>query len=762
MDDTSRVRRTVVCLVALASLAGGCSWKARPIALQQLPIAESSRIYAADGSLLAMLHGEENRETVPLDRIPAVVRDAVVAIEDERFWQHKGVDPKAVLRAAYTNAEGGEIVEGGSTITQQYVKNEVVGKDRHVRRKIQEAALAYQLEKQYSKERILELYLNTIYFGSGAYGVQAAAKEYFGVSIDKVSLAQAALLAGMIRAPSLTDPATNAEAATARRNAVLRKMVELGHITDAEASAAETEPLVAEKPAVEQGPYSAPYFVERVKRFILDDPRFGETAEDRRDLLFKGGLRITTTLDPAKQRQAEEAVAKVLSKPERDPAAAVASIEAKTGFVRAVVGGRDFFGGGPNDKFDLATQGSRPAGSSFKPFVLTAALEKGIPLSRVYSAPSRLSIPLTRSTWEVDNYEGGGGGAMNLVDATVHSLNTVYAQLILDVGPKEAVSMAATLGVTSPLEPVPAAVLGTNDVTPFEMAAAYTTYANRGIKVQPVYVTKVVGHDGSVLFEHQHTQERVIEQETSDAVVGVLQQVVTRGTGEAARIGRPVAGKTGTSQDWKDAWFVGFTPELVTAVWVGFPESQISMVPPTTRIRVTGGSWPAQIWQLYMSAATADQPITQFPVPPSLDGSAELVLLVVPSVVGMPVQQAEDALSREGFRAVRSLVRNDEYPPGYVVGQSPLGEDQAPGGSTVTIEVSNGSATTVVPDVLEMEPADARARITEVGLKVRVVNQAEPKSPGSASRKGLVWKQSPSGATRTDPGATVTIWVNPK
>jgi penicillin-binding protein 1A len=731
------------------------------VTVQQFPVAESSRLYAADGSLIATLHAEENRETVPFATIPKVLRDAVVAIEDERFWQHKGVDPKAVLRAAYANAESGEIAEGGSTITQQYVKNEVVGRDRNVRRKIQEAALAYQLEKQYSKERILELYLNTIYFGSGAYGVQAASNEYFGTSVDKLTLGQAALLAGMIRAPSSTDPSTNAQAASARRQAVLRKMVELRYVSQAEADAAAAEPLVVEAKPEEQ-PYTAPYFIERVKRFVLDDPRFGETATERRDLLFKGGLQITTTLDPTKQRQAEEAVAKVLSKPERDPSAAVATIEAKTGFVRAVVGGRNFFGGGPNDKFDLATQGSRPAGSSFKPFVLAAALERGIPLSKVYSAPPRLSIPLTRSTWEVDNYEGGGGGQMNLVDATVHSVNTVYAQLILDVGPSEAVSMAAKLGVQSPLEPFHSSVLGTNDATPFEMAAAYTTFANRGIRVPPVYVTKVVGHDGSVLFEHEHSQERVIKQETSDALVGVLQQVITRGTGEGARIGRPVAGKTGTGQDWKDAWFVGFTPELVTAVWVGFPQSQISMVPPTTRIRVTGGSWPAQIWQLYMSAATADQPITPFPTPPTLDGTAEAVLTTVPNVLGMPVDQAEAALGREGFRAVRKLVRNDDYPPGYVVGQAPAGDDQAPGGSAVTLEVSNGALTAVVPDVLEMETAEARARIKEAELDSRVIVQQEPKSPGSASRKGQVWKQSPSGSTRTERGATVTIWVNPK
>ena len=755
------MRRAAPLLVALAVGATGCAWTTKPLTIQRLPSAESSRIYAADGTLVATLHAEENRETVPYDRIPAVVRNAVVAIEDERFWHHKGVDPKAVLRAAYANAEGGRVVEGGSTITQQYVKNELLSRERNVRRKIQEAALAYQLEKQYSKERILELYLNTIYFGNGAYGVQAASHEYFGTTVDKLTLAQAALLAGLIRAPSNTDPYDNPEAAAGRRQAVLAKMIELGYVTPAEADAATAEPLVVQATPPEER-YPAPYFVERVKRFVLDDPRFGETPAERRNLLFEGGLRITTTLDLAQQAEAEAAVAKVLSKPDRDPAGAVVSIEAKTGFVRAVVGGRDFFGGGPHDKFDLALQGSRPAGSAFKPFVLAAALEKGIPLSKVYDAPGRLTIPLTRSTWAVDNYEGGGGGRANLVDATVNSINTVYAQLILEVGPSDAVAVAERMGIASPLEPFPSAVLGTNDVTPLEMAAAYTTFANRGMAVPPVMVTKVVAHDGSVLFEHQHTQKRVLKQETSDSVVGVLQQVVTRGTGVAARIGRPVAGKTGTGQDWTDAWFVGFTPDVVTSVWVGFPRSLVPMVPPTTRIRVTGGSWPAQIWQLFMASVTADQPIGDFPVPPSLDGTPSAVLLAVPVVLGMPVDQAEAALARDGFRAVRKLVPNDDYPPGYVVGQAPAGGDQAPGGSTVTLEVSNGSATSVVPDVLDREADEAKARITEADLAPRIVVQQEPKSPGSGSRKGKVWKQSPSGGTRVDRGATVTVYVNPK
>lgn len=755
------MRRPTLLLLVFSLTAGACTWSSTPLATTtDGPLAESSKIFATDGTLVTTLHAEENRETVPLSRIPKPLRDAVVAIEDQRFWDHRGVDAKSVLRAVYSNAAEGKVVEGGSTITQQYVKNELVGPDRTVRRKLQEAALAFQLEGRYTKERILELYLNTIYFGNGAYGVEAAAREYFDAGVDKLTLGQAALLAGMIRAPSRTDPYERPEVASARRGLVLKKMVEVGVATPAEAAAAAAEPLVVTAtPADER--YAAPYFVERVKRFVLDDPRFGPTPAARRKLLFQGGLRISTTLDLERQAQAEAAVAKVLSKPETDPAGALVSIEPRTGFVRAIVGGRDFFGGGPQAKFDLATQGSRPAGSAFKPFVLAAALEAGIPLSKTYDAPSRMLIPLTRQTWNVENYEGSGGGRANLIEATVRSINTVYAQLILDVGPAEAVATAARMGITTPLLPYPSAVLGTNDVTPLEMAVAYGTFANRGVHVQPALVTKITGPGGALLYEHAHGQKRVLEQENIDAIVGVLQGVVERGTAVKAKIGRPVAGKTGTGQEWRDAWFVGFTPELVTSVWVGFPEKQRSMKPPDTRILVTGGSWPAEIWQLYSAAALARVPVTPFPEPPPLSVSAEPVLVPVPFVVGMPVEQAELTLSRAGLRAERKKVVSDDYPPGYAVTQTPEGFTEAPGGSAVTLAVSSGPATATVPDLLDRTREEATQRVVEADLAIKVIILSEPKSAGAGARKGRVWKQSPQAGTRTERGVTVTIWVNP-
>jgi penicillin-binding protein 1A len=755
------LRRTTAFLLLSVVLTGACSWKTPPLeSTRPAPLAESSRILAADGSVITALHGEENRETVPLSRIPLALRNAVVAIEDERFWEHKGVDTKSVLRAVYTNATEGEVVEGGSTITQQYVKNELVGPDRTLRRKLREASLAYQLERRYTKERILELYLNTIYFGNGAYGVQAAANEYFGVAVERLTLAQAALLAGLIRAPNRTDPYLQPEVAGARRRVVLEKMVELGWATPEEVAAAGAEPLISATPAADR--YPAPHFVERVKRFVLDDPRFGPTPESRRDLLFKGGLRITTTLDVRRQAAAEAAVAKVISSPETDPAAAVVSIEPGTGFVRALVGGRDFFGSAAEAKFDLATQGSRPAGSAFKPFVLAAALEQNVPVTKFYDAPGTMTIPLPREPWTVSNYEGQGGGRMTLLDATVRSVNTVYAQLILDVGPADAVATAARMGITSPLQPYPSAVLGTNDVTPLEMAAAYGTLANRGLAVPPVFVTRVVNSDGRVLFQHQHAQQRVLDQGNADTAVDVLRQAVERGTGVKARIGRPVAGKTGTGQEWRDAWFVGFTPELATAVWVGFPDRQRSMVPPATRILVTGGSWPAEIWNLYTSEALADVPVGQFPPPPAREGDpSQPVLRVVPPVIGLPVEQAEDALGRDGFLASREPTPSADYPPGYVVGLSPDSGLLAPAASTVALQVSSGPVTAVVPNLVGMTAEQAAVALGVAGLAAKVNVQNEPAGGTSAQRRGLAWKQSPAATTGTIRGATVTVYVNP-
>jgi len=704
-------RRPPLHLVAglwvLALVGTSCSYQSRAVLPVVPESVQSSTVYAADGTLLHTFHAEENRKVVPLDEIPAHVRDAVIAIEDERFYRHSGVDVRAILRAMRANAQAGGIEEGGSTITQQYVKKVLLEDDSQtVGRKIEEASMALQLERRYSKDRILELYLNAIYFGNGAYGIEAAARQYFGKPVEQLTLAEGALIAGLIQRPGATDPYRAPEEAMARRDLVLEAMRANRFAADEQVDAALAEPLAlgsSTTPAAEQ--YPAAYFVEEVKQWILDDPRFGGTPQERRDLLFGGGLRIQTTVDLAAQASAEQAVTSVLGDP-AGPAASLVAIEPATGYVKAMVGGRDFFGDSSIAKLNLATQGPRQAGSAFKPLVLAAALEQGIDPETVLPAPACTSIDLGQGqVWKPCNYGGGGGGSVSIIEGTVRSYNTLYAELMMMVGPDAAMEAAARYGIRSPLEPVPSAVLGSNVVTALDMASAYATFANRGIKVRPIIVTRITRADGTVLFQHQHTQEKVLETGLADTLTSILRQVIERGTGTKAQIGRPAAGKTGTADDWKDAWFAGYTPELATAVWVGFPElgpdgQLVRMQPPNTRIRVTGGSYPAEVWQRFMSGALASVPPSEFAPPPTTTTTAPPGQVgapttaaprpqaAVPAVVGQSVEAATTALEAAGFVVERIAAAEGSAPDGQVVAQSPRGGSTAAVGSTVRIEVA--------------------------------------------------------------------------
>jgi penicillin-binding protein 1A len=751
--------RRLTALALLLVLVSACSWDgdiADPIA--DAAAAQSSKILDHNGEVVTTLHAEENREIVPLGQIAKSLRDAVVAVEDRRFWDHAGVDVRALVRAAVNDARTGKLVEGGSTITQQYVKNALLEPDRTLHRKVREASLAYRLEQHWSKTKILEGYLNTIYFGNGAYGAEAAAQVYFGRHADELDLAQSALLAGLIRSPGGYDPFTSPAAARGRRDLVLDTMRGLGWATATDVDAARGLPLgVGDRPRRAHR-YPAGHFVEHVKQFVLADTAFGDTRAEREAALFTGGLRIQTTLDRREQDAAEEAIAKVLAQPERDPDAALVSIVPATGEVRALVGGRDFFGDTTSAKFDLATQKGRPAGSAFKPLVLAAALADGVPLTRTYPAPSRLRLPQPggQPAWEVENYEGMGGGALDLVEATVDSVNTVYARLVTDLGAEKAVGMARRLGVTSPLLAVPSAVLGTNDVTALDMATAYGTFANRGVRVDPVFVTRVTTADGRVLYERRPPPaRRVVRRDVADAVTGVLQQVVERGTGVEARIGRPVAGKTGTSQAWRDAWFVGYTPERVASVWVGFPDAQRSMVPPTTREKVTGGTWPARVWQLFMSAALASTPVTPF----AADATVGPSNAVVPDVLGLTVDDARERLERLGFEVTLDAVPDRERPPDLVAGQQPAAATTARRGTTVTLTVT--ARAVAVPDVLGLTADAAERVLVRVGLEPRVVVEEEPPSAGATTRRGVAWRQRPAAGTDVVAGAAVRVSVNP-
>lgn len=778
-----RARLGSLFIALLLTVTAACSYEPAHFDVAEPTLATSTKIYAADGALITTLSAEENRELVELDDLPDHVADAVIAIEDARFLEHRGVDARAVMRALRRNAEAGEVIEGGSTITQQYIKNLLGEDDKTVKRKLREASLAVQLERQYTKRRILELYLNTIFLGNGAYGIQAAALEYFGVPAAELTLAQSAVLAGLIRSPSASDPYDLPERAIARRNEVLSRMTELGLVKPADAASAAAEPLGLRVKADEDR-YAAPYFVEQVKRFVLDDPRFGKTPSERQRLLFRGGLRITTSLDLRLQALAEDAVGKVRPG-EPGPDAALAAIEPTTGAVRALVGGRDFFSGNPRAKLDLATGGpGRPAGSSFKPFVLAAALEKGIPLDKVYPAPSSIELALPSEVWKVENYEGSGGGSADLRDATVRSYNTVYAQLVMEVGPEEAMRMASRLGIADPLEPFPSAVLGTNDVHALSMASAYGTFATRGVQVDPAFVMTVTRSDGAVLYQHQTSARRAVTRYVADQVNSVLQEVMTRGTGTDARIGRPAAGKTGTGQAWRDAWFVGYTPDLVTAVWMGFAEEgRRSMVPPATPFRITGGTWPAEIWQLFMTNALADVPASDFalpeppPAPPtSITTSTTLdPAALLANVRGMPNQIATQTLEAQGVKVRIHSVADDEYPPGVVVAQRPPAGTPLLDITSVTIDVANGRpASGEVPGVLGLTRTEAIAAIERRGFRVEVIEEVEPGStaqppvsdPGASTTtavvpEAVVWKQNPAAGRRSAFDQPVRIWVNP-
>ena len=574
-----------------------------------------SKIYSSDGKLLAVLHGEENREPIPLAAVPAHVRNAVIAIEDQRFALHDGVDVAALGRALVVNATGGSIEQGGGTITMQLARNAYLhNRAKTLERKWDEIVLARRLEKTMTKDEILEEYLNSVYFGRGAYGIQAAAEAFFDKPAWRLTIGEGALLAGFIRAPEDYDPVARPEQAFARRASVLAAMQRNGMLPVAERVAAEKEQLTFAARSTTNGikmmtSYGSA-FVEYVKQSLLADTRLGATGEERRERLFNGGLRIMTTLDAHAQHAAEKAIGDILDR-EDDPSAALASVDPTSGAIRAMAGEVDAQG------FNLAAQGRRQPGSAFKPFTLVAALEEGMSLYDSYSGSAPRTIPLDNgTTWTVRNYEGSASGYMNLIRATELSVNAVYAQLVMDVGPGKVVSAAQRMGITSPLDPYPSITLGglTIGVSPLEMASAYGTLAAQGTAHRPYAVVNVLDRKGEKVIVNESKPVRALEAEIANKAAAVLERVVENGTGRRAQgLGRPAAGKTGTTDDYRDSWFVGFTPQLSTAVWIGYPKARIPLLNIHGLPRVYGGSLPAEIWTRFMLAAHEGLPVVDFP-----------------------------------------------------------------------------------------------------------------------------------------------------
>jgi penicillin-binding protein 1A len=515
-----------------------------------------------------------------------------------------------IARAAYQDIRGDGVQQGGSTITQQYVKLVYLTSERTITRKIKEAVLAVKLEQELSKEEILERYLNLVYFGRGAYGVGTAARAYFGKDLSQLDLAEAAYLAGLIRAPEAADAVRDPEEASRRRRTVLDAMLEEGMIDQAAHDAADLEPWVEGDTILTRterqglGPvrgaeYGTTYFIEFVRQELRD--RYGFTDEQ----IYGGGLRVYTTLDHEAQRAAYETVLQTLDRPE-DPHAAIVAVD--HGYVRAMMGGRDFAA----SEFNYATASGgvgRQPGSSMKPFVLATALNQGISLNSRFDSPGTLRIPRANAgaEWRVSNYGGTEQGVLSLLDATRVSSNTAYAQLMMEVGPDEVVNLAHQMGIDRPLDAVNALVLGTEEVSPLEMAEAYSTFANGGEHIEPLAITRVEYPDGRTFVPPQ-PMAQVLSPEVSAQVSFALRGVVDRGTAQAARLGVPVAGKTGTTQDNRDAWFVGYLPNGMTAsVWMGYEPIEREDGTLETRYMddvhgrsVTGGSFPAEMWQDFM------------------------------------------------------------------------------------------------------------------------------------------------------------------
>ncbi|MDO9556577.1 MAG: PBP1A family penicillin-binding protein [Coriobacteriia bacterium] len=563
---------------------------------------QTSVVYARDGAVITELFAEQNRTDVTFVQIPVQLRQAVISTEDQRFYEHNGVDPLGIARALWVDVTQGKR-HGGSTITQQYVVNTFVERESTVTRKLKEAILAYRLEKEYSKDEILTMYLNTIYFGHGAYGVQSAAETYFGKNVEDLTLAECAMIGGVIKAPGRYSPRIDPDAAKVRRDTVLGQMLEEAYVDQAEHDAAVAEEFTLAQPKVDTVT-PAPYFVEWVKQTLIDE--YGP------DMVFKGGLHITTTIDLRMQQAAEDAIAAELDR-EDDPSASLVAIDPSTGEVLAMVGGRDF----AIQQYNVAVQGHRQPGSSFKPFVLVTGLENGVLPEQTYeSGPARLDIP-GGQVWKVTGTSAGG--LMRLRQATEKSVNSVFAQLILEVGADTVVETAHRLGITSEVEAVPAIALGglRTGVTPLEMASAYGTLANQGTHIPPYGILEVKDATGEILETADAEGTEAISPAVAYLTTDMLEGVITKGTGTAAKIGRPAVGKTGTTQKYRDAWFCGYTPQITASVWVGYVEGQIEMSDVHGR-KVTGGSFPAEIWARFMKAALDGQPKEDFERPKGL------------------------------------------------------------------------------------------------------------------------------------------------
>ncbi|TDC71648.1 PASTA domain-containing protein [Actinomadura sp. GC306] len=704
-----------------------------PDGLSTAGVPQRSRVLAADGRTIATFF-YQNRVDVPMEKIAPVLRKAVLAIEDSRFYEHGAIDVQGTLRALASNVSSGEVTQGGSGITQQYVKNLLLtqadsteereaAKEISAARKIRELRYAVAIEKRFPKEEILRRYLNIAYYGDGAYGIEAASRHYFSKHASELDLAEAALLAGVIRYPYAYDPTRHARAAKDRRNVVLDRMAELGWIDSAEAEKTKRQPVELDVQHTRSGCVAseAPFFCDYVQREILNNKVFGKTVKEREELLKRGGLTIRTTLDRRAQKAARKAVlAYVPAKNSAHKAAAEAMVEPGTGEIKAMVVGRELGPDGERGKTWInfaadASHGSSigmQAGSTFKAFTLAAALDEGMPFGTRLMAPEKYT-PTGFRNCEGENVgdpsaslgnaaDGEGGRTFSLVTGTHNSVNTYFLALQKEVGLCDTVKMAERLGMRQangkPLEQFPSFTLGFNAVSPLRLAAAYAAFGARGEYCEPIAIKAVTDASGKKLKVPPRKCEQVLDKDVADAVNHILSGVLTKGTARGLGLGRDAAGKTGTVDNFSAAWFAGYTPDLAAAVWVGDPRGGYRY--PMTSLcldgrcygSVFGATIPAPIWQRSMLGALKGTDATSFHRPPSFyfsRGSGE-DRVKVPDVRGMDLDDAVARLRAAGFTTdVGERVRSRRYERGTVAEMSP-GPGSVEPGTTITLRPSAG------------------------------------------------------------------------
>ncbi len=566
----------------------------------------SSRIYDEKGRLITTVHAEENRIPVSIDQVPQHLQNAFVAAEDVRFYDHHGIDPRGILRAVFSNVVSGNATgQGGSTITQQLARNAFLTQEQTLKRKLLEVVLAFEIENKYTKKQILEMYMNQIYFGQGCYGIETASHVYFGKDVKDLTLPQCAMLAGLPNSPNYYSPFRSLEAAKYRQGIVLDQMAKYGYITEAEAAQAKAADVgLANPEAAKSTGSTASYFINYVIQTISD--------KYDSDAIYKEGLQVYTTLNLDMQKEAEKVMAANLPEGNKDangltqPQGALITVEVGTGHVKAMVGGRG------EDHFNRATQMVRQPGSAFKPFVyLTAFENKFSPYDTVNNETK--TYP---GGWTPKNYGGTSGGKVTLEEALVHSMNIPTIDLADQVGMSKVLETATACGISTLVKDdnnLAASIGGlTNGVSMIDMAKAYSVFANNGKLVEPSVILKVVDRNGNVLEDNSVVApgKQVVDETSVQRLTCILEEVISRGTGGNAMIGRPMAGKTGTTDDEHDAWFVGYTPEMVTAVWIGDDTS--------SNAGYTGGTVPAAIWREFMSQALSDYKYKAFDIPDSV------------------------------------------------------------------------------------------------------------------------------------------------